>query len=243
MGSTRLPGKVLKSVLGKPLLWYLFERLKTLHHNVQLLLATTTASQDEQLVKFGEDYGIQTFAGNEDDVLDRYYQAAIKTNADVIVRLTGDCPLIDPEVVDKCLDAYFNGLNDYVCNRIPPTYPDGLDTEVFSERVLQIAWREARLKSEREHVTPFIYNHPERFTIYSIKNKVDWSKYRLTVDEAEDFELIKTIICHFQERWNAFSTLDIISFIEKDPKIMAINKKFIRDEGYAKSLREDKSIK
>ncbi len=239
MGSTRLPGKVLREIEGRPLLWYEIARLQQLNHPCTLLIATSTEPENKPLVDFAEDLGIECFQGNENDVLDRYYQACLKFKADIIVRVTGDCPLIDPGVIDRGIDIFLEGNHSYVSNVHPPTYPDGLDVEIFSFSALERAWREAGKESEREHVTPYIWNHPELFTRMNFENSEDWSSYRLTVDEPEDFVLVSKIITEFQTRWSVFSTKELIDYLELNQELLGLNKDFERNEGYLKSLEKD----
>jgi len=239
MGSTRLPGKVLKEVDGKPLLGYLFDRLKQMQHPATLVLATTQAEEDKKLLKFAKSIGVGSYAGDENDVLDRYYQACKKYKADVVVRVTGDCTLIEPRIVDQILDVFLNNDYDYVSNVNPPTYPDGIDTEIFSFQALERAWNEAELKSEREHVTPFIRNRTDIFTQMNVNYDQDWSDYRLTVDEEEDFNLISQIILHFKDQWETVTMEEIIAYLNEHEELMQLNSKYKRNEGYAKSLQED----
>ena len=161
MGSTRLPGKVLMELEGKPLLQRVVERVKRAKKIDEIIIATTKNKEDKKLTEFAEKLKVKSYAGSEDDVLDRYYQAAKKFGAENIVRITSDCPLIDPEIVDDIISYYLNNDFDYVSNTISPTYPDGLDTEVFSFKALERAWKEAKKGFEREHVTPYINRHPE----------------------------------------------------------------------------------
>jgi spore coat polysaccharide biosynthesis protein SpsF (cytidylyltransferase family) len=240
MGSTRLPGKILKIINGKSLLFYEFDRLKKIKHEVTFLLATTVNEIDNPLEKFAQENDLEFFQGSEEDVLDRFYQGCRRLNADIVVRITGDCPLIDPSVIDDALDLILANNYDYVSNVHPATYPDGLDVEVFPFSVLEKMWREATLKSEREHVTPYIYTHPDLFTMHNFEYKVDLSKYRLTVDEIEDFKLISHIITHFAESWNDFTVDDVIKLIDSDENLFSLNAGFERNEGYEKSLKEDK---
>ncbi len=242
MSSTRLPKKVLKEINGKPMLLYEIERIKAMKHPVKLILTTTLNEADNMLVEFAESHKIDTFRGSEEDVLDRFYQAAKKYQGDIIIRITGDCPLIDPVVIDKVLDAFLKGNYDYVSNAHPPTYPDGLDTEVFSFAGLEKIWKEAKKKSEREHVTPYFYNNPDKFKVFNVVNDTDLSQYRLTVDEQEDFVLVSKIVEQFKNQWTKFSTTEVIEFVKSNKEIQAINQQFQRDEGYKKSLLEDKIL-
>ncbi len=242
MGSTRLPGKVLKEVDGKPLIVYLLDRIKLVKNAQKIILATTTSTADKQLLNLAQKEGILSFSGSEEDVLDRFYQACKKFNIQVIVRVTGDCPLADPAIIENAIDLFLKNNNDYISNVHPPTFPDGLDVEIFSFQVLKKAWEEAKKKSEREHVTPYIWNHPELFKLKNFENDRDWSKLRLTVDELVDFELISKIIKEFKNRWNTFSTTDVVTFLKNNPKLIGINAEIDRNEGYEKTLKEDKQM-
>jgi len=243
MSSTRLPKKVLKDILGKPMLLYEIERIRAMVHPIKVILATTVNKADDVLADFARKIKLDFYRGSEDDVLDRFYQAAKKYRGDVIIRITGDCPLIDPAVIDKVLDVFLEGEFDYVANTHPPTYPDGLDTEVFSFAGLERTWKEAKKKSEREHVTPYFYNNPDEFKIFNVENEEDLSKYRLTVDEQEDFDLISKIIEQFNDRWTEFSTNEVIAFMQQNEDLSDVNKQYQRDEGYKKSLLEDQIMK
>ncbi len=242
MGSSRLPGKVLKQVDSKPLLTYEIERLKVVKKATKIILATTSADMDKPLLDLARSLGIDSYAGSENDVLDRYYQAAKLFKADIIVRITGDCPLIDPVIIDECIDVFLKNRYDYLTNANPPTLPDGLDTEIFTIEALEKAWNNAQLKSEREHVTPYISKRPEMFTLHSVLYKENWSDYRLTVDEPEDFELISKVIIAFRNRWTTFSTKELIQYIQTKPELLSINSKFQRNEGYLKSLKNDANV-
>ena len=197
MGSTRLPNKVMKPVGSEtPMIGVLLSRLSQSKEIDQIVLATSTDMCNQPLSEYVTKLGYNVFQGSENDVLDRYYQAALQYNPDVIVRITGDCPLVDSEVVDTVIKTYKESNVDYVSNTNPPTYPDGLDVEVFSFKALKIAWKEAKNLSEREHVTPFIYES-EKFKIENIINKIDFSNERWTVDYPEDYEVIKSIFEYF----------------------------------------------
>ena len=170
MGSSRLPGKVLmKSGNGMPLLYHVINQLRYCSKVKNLVIATTTNQEDDSIEKFANDNSVNIFRGKEKDVLDRYFQCAKKYSFSTIVRITSDCPLIDPQIVDKVIERFFSGNYDYATNTLIRTFPIGTDVEVFSFSVLETAWKNAQLPSEREHVTPYIYNHPEIFNIF-IKN-------------------------------------------------------------------------
>ena len=244
MGSTRLSGKVMLEVSGKPVLWHVINRVSKSKFIDGLVVATTTNCEDDIIEKFCNKSGIEVFRGSEDDVLDRYYQCAMKFDIENIVRITADCPLHDPKVIDLVIERYDQGNYDYVSNIDPPTYPDGIDVEVFSFGALDIAWRNASLVSEREHVTPYIRKHKELFNIANVTNRIDLSSYRWTLDQAEDFEFIKKIYEKFKEsNTYEFYTQDIIGLLEENPELTGINSTISRNEGYAKSVNRDKVIK
>ena len=194
MGSTRLPGKMMMDIAGKPAIENVWDRVRLSKHLDEIWLATSVDSQDDVLAQWAEDKSVLCYRGSENDVLDRFYQVAVKSHTDVVVRLTGDCPLHDSNTIDKVIDLYGDGTRyDYVSNVVPPTYPDGLDVEVFSFDVLADAWHNARLKSEREHVTPYIRSHAKPARIGNLLNDVDLSMYRWTLDTKEDLKLIRLI--------------------------------------------------
>src|SRR3989344_1774144 len=194
-GSTRFPKKDLKKVCGKTLLEHLMERLGRAKLVDKIIIATTTRRGDDAIVKLTQKAKVGYFRGSEEDVLDSYYQAAKKFKADIVVRITGDCPVVDPEIVDRVIGFYLKNKTklDYVSNTNPPTYPDGLDVEVFPFWVLEQTWWEAKLKSEREHVTPYVRNNPKIFRSGNVRGSKDFSHLRLTVDQIEDWNLIEKI--------------------------------------------------
>jgi spore coat polysaccharide biosynthesis protein SpsF (cytidylyltransferase family) len=244
MGSTRLPGKVMLEISGRPILWHVIDRVSKSKLIDGLIVATTVNSEDDLIEKFCNQIQIPVFRGSEDDVLDRYYQCARKFNVENIVRITADCPLHDPSVIDLVIERYRQGNYDYVSNTVPPTYPDGIDVEVFSFKALDSAWRNASLVSEREHVTPYIKKHRDIFKINNVVNKEDLSFYRWTLDQAEDLEFIQKIHKKFEEiHMDEFYMQDIIELLHKYPELANINSGIKRNEGYAKSVNEDKVVK
>lgn len=236
MSSSRLPGKVLADISGKPMIVHVIERARSAKTLDQVVLATTTAKEDDPLADLCFQIDIPVFRGDQTDVLDRYYQAAFQFSGEIIVRLTGDCPLLDPHVIDQVVMAFKEKPYDYVSNTLTVTYPDGLDTEVFSFEVLQRAWREARLPSEREHVTPYIYKHPELFRLNNVFNQVDLSHLRWTVDEAADLEFVRALYTRLPVD---FRMQDVVSLLQAEPELTRINMGIGRNEGYIKSLHED----
>ncbi|MBW2993080.1 aminotransferase class III-fold pyridoxal phosphate-dependent enzyme [Candidatus Woesearchaeota archaeon] len=238
MGSTRLPGKMLKKINGKPLIFYALEQIKKSKLIDKMVLATTNKKRDVVLLNTVKQAGYDVFAGDEDDVLDRYYQAAKLFKGDIIVRLTGDCPLIDANIIDYVLQKFKDDSCDYASNIHPPTFPDGLDVEVFSFNSLEKAWGGAKLNSEREHVTPYIWKNKDKFKLLNLKNDTDFSEIRLTVDEEDDFLFINKLL---NKIGNREITLNLIAeTLQKFPELRELNNKFERNEGYAKSIKEDK---
>ncbi|PKM77599.1 MAG: acylneuraminate cytidylyltransferase [Firmicutes bacterium HGW-Firmicutes-15] len=196
MTSTRLPGKILKRVLDKSLLEYQIERLRRVQLADDIVIATTVNQSDEPIIQECARLGMSVFRGSEEDVLSRYYLAAIQFGATDVVRITSDCPLIDSQIIDKVIQKYQENLTefDYVSNTQIRSYPRGMDTEVFSLKALEEAYREANSLSEREHVTPYLYQNPNRFRILQVVADNDMSGHRWTVDTEEDLQLIKNII-------------------------------------------------
>lgn len=232
MGSTRLPGKVLKDLSGKPVLWHVVERVKKSQLIDEVIIATTLCEKDDEIVKFCEENKIKYYRGSEENVLKRYYDAASFYNSDIIIRVTSDCPLIDPEVIDEILAFYLGNSYDLVTNAgsdlTKRTYPRGLDTEIFSYNILKEAYKNAINKHETEHVTPYIYKNG--YNIFYYKNRVDYSKYRLTLDTTEDYALIKKIYDSLYSGVHVFFLKEIVEFLENNPNIAGINKMNIQKD-------------
>ncbi len=171
LGSTRLPGKTMMPLEGEPLLGHLVRRIRKSQLISGIIIATTTQERDDRIVRFAEEKNVRWYRGSENDVLDRFYQAALLHQLQTIVRVTPDCPMLDPRVTDRVIEKFLEGGHDYVSNVLTPPYPDGLDTEVFSFAALERAWKEARLPSDREHVTAYIVKHPEVFKLFNVDNK------------------------------------------------------------------------
>lgn len=244
MGSTRLPGKVMRSILGKPMLLRQIDRICHSKKINRIIVATTIDPSDDPIEKLCIQNNLQCFRGSINDVLDRYYQAAHKFHADNVVRITGDCPLIDSDIMDQVIDFYFANHCDYAsCNRISNTFPDGLDVEIFSTEMLDRVHHEAKLPSEREHVTPYFYKHPNKFTLGDFRSKIDLSGYRWTVDEAEDFKFVVKIYEALYPNNPNFKTQDILDLLCQRPELEKINSKYQRNEGYLRSLEKDKLFK
>lgn len=243
MGSTRLPGKVLKPIVGEPMLARMLERVKRAKKVDAVVVATTDKTEDDAVAELAEKCGVRVFRGDEKDVLDRFYKAAQEAGADVVVRLTGDCPLHDPAVIDEVVQHFLMSGVDYT--RTPENYPEGLDTEVFSFAALERAAREAVLPSEREHVTPYIRNHPELFRIDDAWNSEgnDYSEMHWSVDTERDFEFITKIYKQLFSVNQSFTKDDVLALLARQPELLEINKGGTGYEGLAKSLKEDEEFK
>ena len=239
MSSSRFPGKVLKPLLGEPMLLRQIERVKLSTLIDQLLVATSTTANDDLLVQVCQDQDIDVFRGALEDVLDRFYQAALIYKPRQVVRLTGDCPLMDPVLIDNLISYHLENCFDYSSNTIEPTFPDGLDVEIFSFESLCQAWEEAELPSEREHVTQFMINRPKRFKLGNYKNDTDLSHLRWTVDEELDYELVKIIFENLYPLNPHFSAEEVLAFLKTKPELNNINSCYIRNEGLLKSLKAD----
>ncbi len=225
MGSTRLPGKATKEVLGRPLLAYLIERLKRVKGSSTIILATTTKAADNVLINYASGMEIDSFRGSEDNVLERFYLAAKARHLDVIVRVTADCPLVDPAVIDQVIATFVEHYPqiDYVSNTLERSYPRGMDVEVFSFKALERAYREASHVDELEHVTPYLYRHPDIFKLKSVKLDSDESKHRWTVDTGEDFELIRLLIEALYPKNPQFTLADLLKVMKSHPEWEQIN--------------------
>ncbi|MGO4125191.1 NTP transferase domain-containing protein [Inquilinus sp. YAF38] len=239
MSSSRLPGKVMADLLGEPMLARQVERLRRCRTLDRLLLATSTDAADDALAELAGRIGVECFRGSLDDVLDRFHAAAAGQGADQIVRLTGDCPLIDPGLIDRLVELHVAGGYDHSCNTLTPRWPDGLDAEVMRAEVLETAWREATLPSEREHVTRFIYTRPERFRLGSLVGDTDLSDQRWTVDTPEDLAMVRAVYAALYPANPAFGTEDILAFVAAHPEIAALNRAHRRNEGLERSLAQD----
>jgi spore coat polysaccharide biosynthesis protein SpsF len=228
MGSTRLPGKVMKQLCGKTVLAYVIQRVQACPLVDEVVVATTTSPGDDMIVAETEKYGAKWFRGSEEDVLERYYLAAKEYNADVVVRVTSDCPLFDSEVLTQMVD-YFKfesaqGLTiDYLSNTLNRSYPRGLDAEVFTFAALEQAFQEAHFAYEREHVTPYLYEHPELFALHNQTADEDLSAYRWTLDTLEDWKLIEQIYEILYRDGRLFTTDEVVALLDEKPEWVKIN--------------------
>jgi spore coat polysaccharide biosynthesis protein SpsF len=222
-GSTRLPGKVLQEIEGKTMLARVVERLGRAKLINELLVATTDRAADDAILDECRRFSVKVSRGDQDDVLDRYFRAAQLAKAEVVVRITSDCPMIDPAVTDKTIEAFLDARPDYASNTLQRTYPRGLDTEVMSFSALSRAWQEARQRHEREHVTPYIFEHPDKFKLLPVTGAADFSGYRWTVDTAEDLEFVRAVYERLKEN-PEFSGRDVLDLLEREPALVEINR-------------------
>jgi spore coat polysaccharide biosynthesis protein SpsF len=223
MGSTRLPGKVLQDLAGQSMLARVVQRVERASRVDQVVVATSTSAADEAIVAECARLGVASFCGSEQDVLDRYYQAAVHYGAWAVVRITSDCPLIEPEIVDRVVAAFHAARPDYASNTLERSYPRGLDTEVMGMAALTQAWAEATEPYQRSHVTPYFYQNPASFTLLSIRQVRDDSQHRWTVDTPEDLAFVRQVY----ERLGSsgeFRWLDVLDLLDREPELLAINR-------------------
>lgn len=231
MTSSRLPGKPLLLAAGMPMLEHLVHRLMAVPSIDAIVLATTVNAADAPLVKLAQRLEITAFRGEEDDVMQRVIDAADSVNADVVVEITGDCPIIDPEIVEQTIRMFKSHQADYVSNALVRSYPDGMDTQVFSLDALKRSAAMTKNRLDREHVTLHIRSHPELFTHIHLvaPPEIHWPELGLTLDERSDYELLKQIIEHFDANNHPlFSCLDTVRFLRKFPQFVEINKDVVR---------------
>ncbi len=223
MASTRLPGKVLMDIVGRTMLARTVERTRRAERLDEVVVATTTAPADDAIVAECGRLGVPAFRGSEEDVLDRHCRAARAHCADAVARVTSDCPLIDPGLIDRVVGAFLEKRPDYAGNSLRPAYPVGLGVGVASMAALEMAWREARERHERVHVMPYLYGHPERFTLLSVEGEEDLSGHRWTVDTAEDLAFVRAVY----ERLGSdgrFGWRDVLALVEREPRLAELNR-------------------
>lgn len=237
MGSTRLPGKVLADICGMPLLQHVLRRAEAALKADRVVVATTVSSADDVVARFLDERAVAYVRGSERDVLDRYRTAAAAFDADVIVRLTADCPLLDPAVIDRVIAAFVVGPVDYVSNVNPPTYPDGLDVEVFSRDALERTWQGAMRASEREHVTPYIRGHPEMFRCANVAHVEDLSHHRWTVDEPVDLTFVRRICDKLGT--GTFGMDEVLELLRREPDLTGLNAGIERNAGWKRSQAQE----
>lgn len=223
MGSTRLPGKVLQDISGQSMLARVVRRLGKSQLIDETIVATSDRDGDVPIRRECERLGVRVFCGDEDDVLDRFYQAAVQYAAEAVVRITGDCPLIDAGVSDHVIQSFLGRGPDYACNFIKRTYPRGLDTEIMGMPTLERTWREASEPYQRVHVTPYIYTHPEQFCLLSVCGKRDYSHLRWTVDTPEDLEFVRAVYSHL-EHLEDFCWVDVLDLLQREQSLGSLNR-------------------
>lgn len=237
VSSTRLPKKVLLPLGDTTVLGSTVRQLKKAKRIDRVIVATSTEREDDAIASHCAEIGVECCRGSLNDVLDRYYLCAKSVDAETIVRITADCPVIDPDLIDLVVEEFNRGKWDYVSNgKMESTYPDGMDVEVFSFGALESAWKEAKFPSEREHVTPYIWKHPERFRVHEIKTSEDLRAVRITIDEPEDYEVLKEIVADVQP----LSLAGIVRYLREHPEVVARSAHLVRNEGYLISLDHDK---
>ena len=241
-GSSRLRNKVLMEICGKPVLQHVIERVSMSKSVDEVIVITSVGRENLPILSLCAKLGTRVFVGSEDDVLDRYYQASRVYKSDYIIRVTADCPVFDGGLLDDAIES-MTPEDDYL-GMMSETFADGLDIEVFKTEALQKSWKQAKLQSEREHVTQYIKKHPEEFKLRDFVSPVgDFGDNRWTLDEKEDFELIKTIIEHFySENIYDFTYKDVLNFVNANPDVRVINSRYSRNEGLQKSLNNDKEL-
>lgn len=247
-GSTRLPGKVLMPLAGKPLLYRMYERVAASKTPKEIVVATTDSPGDDEVESICREYGIDCYRGHETDLLDRHYKASLPYNAKHVSKIPSDCPLICPDVIDAVLGFYLSnqGKYDYVSNLHPASHPDGHDVEVMPAEVLEAAWKEADKDFEREHTTPFIWERPERFRIGNVQweTGLDLSmSRRMTIDYPEDYEFIRAVYDELYNESECFKLCDIMLLLDRKPELIEINSKYAGVNWYRNHLNELKTIK
>lgn len=242
MGSSRLPGKMMKYIGDKTVIQHCIDQVRGAGKVDQVVVATTTGGEDDALAELVGQSKCDVARGSAEDVLDRFYSVAKERNAATVVRTCGDCPFIDPAVIDETLQFFLDHRDryDYVSNVHPPSAPDGFDVEVFTFEALERAWRTADRKSQREHVTTAIWEHPESYRVGSFRHQEDLSHFRIVVDEQEDLEMLREI--HAKLDGKAINLVNVMDVIRKYPGLLDLNSQFEREEGYRKSLAEDRKI-
>ena len=243
MTSSRLPGKVLLESIGKPMLQLMVERLKGVKHIDDVVIATTVNATDDPIIDMAEQLGIKYFRGSEEDVLQRVLGAAHENNADIIVELTGDCPLIDPELIDQVIQLYFESDCDYATNCLPQTLPLGMEVEVYSTKLLELADREGQTQEDREHVSWYFIRNPDKFKQVNIEaaENVRRPDIRLTLDEEADYKVIDAVFSAFENNYKRCSCSDIIQFLESNPEILELNKK-IKHRGDSEYIAKNAGV-
>ena len=234
-GSTRLPGKIFMKIDGKPLLWHVVNRLTYSELIDDIVIATTTSPKDDVTEEWCKENRIKYFRGSEEDVLNRYYNAAVAYPCDVIVRVTADDPFKEPNIIDKIIKKLMDENLDLACNVFPPSYPEGLDCEVFTFNVLETMEKTTNNSYDREHVTPYIYNNPDKFKIENVSSPRQLSDYRWTIDNQEDYEMVSAVYeKRKKEKEEILLMEEILEILKENPEIPEINSNVKRSGMYQK---------
>lgn len=241
MDSARLPGKVMKPILGRPMLWHIVQRVSQVTAIDQVVVATTARPADTPILKLCEESGCAVYCGSVQDVLDRFYQVARRFSADTIIRITADCPFVDPQVIANLSAFYIDGDYDHagVVTGAGALFdngghfPDGLDAECFSFATLEYAWKHATHSSDREHVTPYIWQRPDRFRLGKFSSEKDYSRYRWTVDTEADLRLARRVYEALHREDKPFVMADILAYLRDQPQLTLHNRHLIGEEGYS----------
>ncbi len=241
MGASRLPGKVMLGLEGKPVLWHVCQRVSRSSYVDEVVVATTFQKEDLEIVKYCSSEGIRVFAGSEDDVLDRYYQAAKLFKPGNVIRITADCPLHDPSIIDQVISTHTKEDNDYTSNTMEETFPDGLDCEIMKFSVLKDAWEKAVMASEREHVTQYIIKNSS-YKKGSVTSPLYRGDERWTLDTGEDYKFIKDVFSKLYPVNPWFGAGDVYSLLDAEPGLRDANKGITRNEGLLKSLKNDHAV-
>ena len=232
-GSTRFPNKIFNKITNtKSVLEFLIDQLKNSKLINQIIIATTDLTSDDVIVDFCKNHDLKYFRGSNTNVLERYFECAKLFNSKNILRVTSDCPLIDPQLIDQGIEKFLHEPCDYLSNSITPTFPHGLDFQIFTLNTLRIAFENANLESEREHVIPYIINNSKKFKIYDMQNPKNFSNFRITIDWKDDLELVKEIVKHISDR--PITMHQIITTLEKYPELIKINSKHFRNTDHLK---------
>ena len=239
MSSSRLKGKVLMNLAGRPVLWHVVNRIQSCQSLSETVVATSVDDTDDAIEAWCNSENTNCFRGSLEDVLDRYYHAARSVSADVIVRITSDCPVIDPDIVDEVVYRFIKGNYDYY--GLSGEFPDGLDCTAISFNALERAWEDANLMSEREHVGPYIEKNPELFRLGGYEKFTGLGHHRWTLDEKRDYQFLKEIFDRLFYQDSTFHAEDILKLLEKEPELIKINSKIKRNEGYLKSIMSEEN--
>jgi spore coat polysaccharide biosynthesis protein SpsF len=246
-GSSRLPNKIFLPLADKPLLFRMYERVVASKFNGTIVIATTTDKSDDKVEEFCKEYKLNCFRGHQTDLLDRHYQAAKLLNANVVIKIPSDCPLIDPNVMDKVLQYYLDNSDkyDFVSNLHPATYPDGNDVEIMSFDALKNAWENAKLEIEREHTTPYLWENPDKFRIGNVvwETSLDYSmSHRFTIDYEKDYNFIKQVYDELYPINPKFTLTDILDLLDRKPEIKKINEEYCGVNWYRNHLDKLRTI-